>query len=85
LRRKTAHSSSGVVPGWTVGAGLEYAMTHNLTFKTEYLYTELGSWDHYWNNDPGYYTSTKLSFHTVRAGLNWKFDWFGPPVFSPSG
>jgi outer membrane immunogenic protein len=28
--------------GWTAGAGLEYAITQNLTLKAEYLYVDLG-------------------------------------------
>ncbi len=71
--------------GWTVGAGLEYAITHNLTFKTEYLYTDLGTWCRTWTypDEPAGYAQTtriKTTFSTVRAGLNWKFDWFAPPV-----
>lgn len=75
-------SYSGTVPGWTVGAGVEYAITHNLTAKVEYLYTDLADLNHSCGDGcDGYYTkSTQLSFHTVRAGLNWKFDWFAPPA-----
>lgn len=58
------HSSSGVVPGWTVGASLEYVLTHNLTFKAEYLFTELESWDHYWNNDQA--TTQAPSYRFIR-------------------
>jgi opacity protein-like surface antigen len=29
--------------GWTVGGGFEYAITNNLTIKTEYLYVDLGN------------------------------------------
>ncbi|MDM7900793.1 porin family protein, partial [Brucella melitensis] len=28
--------------GWTLGAGVEYAVTNNWTLKSEYLYTDLG-------------------------------------------
>ena len=61
--------------GWTAGAGIEGALTDNLTARIEYLYVDLG-------NDtcsivcfPG---STNVSFKTslVRAGLNWKFGGF---------
>jgi outer membrane immunogenic protein len=78
---------SGTHVGWTVGAGLEYALTHNLTVKIEYLYTDLGTKtvngvyvmdDN--GYDPSYYTKVKTQFSTVRAGLNWKFDWLAPPV-----
>jgi outer membrane immunogenic protein len=29
--------------GWTAGAGFEYAIWKNVTFKAEYLYVSLGS------------------------------------------
>lgn len=65
--------------GWTVGAGIEYALTDNVTFKTEYLYTDLGS-EQILNVDFGGeevpYTlsaDSTVAFHTVRAGLNFQF------------
>lgn len=83
-------SVSGTHVGWTAGAGVEYAITNNLTFKAEYLYTDLGSL-----NAPNYYLDasyggpiyspgdnmqTRTTFSTVRAGLNYKFDFFAPPA-----
>ena len=29
--------------GWTIGGGVEYAITNNITIKGEYLYADLGS------------------------------------------
>ena len=29
--------------GWTIGGGVEYAVTNNITIKGEYLYADLGS------------------------------------------
>jgi len=62
--------------GWTVGAGIEYAMFGNWTAKLEYLYVDLGS-----------FTAATLpaindvSFkeNIIRAGLNYKFS---GPIFS---
>jgi outer membrane immunogenic protein len=34
-------SKSGTEWGWTVGAGVEYAVTNNITVKAEYLYYDL--------------------------------------------
>jgi outer membrane immunogenic protein len=61
--------------GWTAGAGLEGALTDNLTARIEYLYIDLG------NNSCSvvcFGTSTNVSFKTslVRAGLDWKFGGF---------
>lgn len=62
--------------GWTVGAGVEYALTDNVTFKTEYLYADLGSAE-ILNEDLGggmnVTMDSAVAFHTVRAGLNLQF------------
>ncbi|HEY5226080.1 MAG TPA: outer membrane beta-barrel protein, partial [Methylovirgula sp.] len=81
-------SVSGTHIGWTAGAGLEYAITHNLTVKFEYLYTDLGTLNvsnHFLDAtfggpiySPGDDMRTRTTFSTVRAGVNWKFDLFGP-------
>jgi outer membrane immunogenic protein len=68
--------------GWTLGAGVEYAITNNITIKGEYLYYNLGSsrsviapnlfantaW-------PASYATAKVNFDgsIVRAGVNYKF------------
>lgn len=58
--------------GWTVGAGLDYALTDNLTARIEYRYTDLGSIE---AGDPltSGEVESDLSFHAVRAGLGWHF------------
>jgi outer membrane immunogenic protein len=66
--------------GWTVGGGLEYAFTDNITAKIEGLYVSLdrGNSDVYL---PGYALATSYyssgsknnEFAVVRAGLNYKF------------
>lgn len=53
--------------GWTVGGGLEYAVTDNVTVKGEYLYTDFGAADF----DTG--VDVNLTSHVVRAGVNFKF------------
>ena len=55
--------------GWTVGAGLEYAITDNITAKAEYLYTDLGTKEF----DLGTPVATDLTLQTVKFGLNYKF------------
>ncbi|MBB6262257.1 outer membrane immunogenic protein [Paenochrobactrum gallinarii] len=57
--------------GWTVGAGIEHAFTDKVSFKTEYLYTDLGKIT--LHNDPAEVAKIKTNFHTVRVGLNYKF------------
>jgi len=62
--------------GWTVGAGLEYALGNNWSFKTEYLYVDLGEQTSYSGFiAPGVYADvgTETNFHTIKAGLNYRF------------
>lgn len=62
--------------GWTVGVGLEYALMDNVTFKTEYLYTDLGSEEIVAGEIADGLSgslNSDVAFHTVRAGLNFKF------------
>ena len=69
-------SGSATNWGWTIGGGAEYAITNNWTFKTEYLYVDLGSNDYtYLTADTNhYYTgSVDTKFHTIKAGVNYKF------------
>lgn len=61
--------------GWTVGGGLEYALTDNWSFKTEYLYVDLGSQEAFAYNDGVVAASMDVDtkFHTIKAGLNYRF------------
>ncbi len=76
------NGGSSTRTGWTIGGGVEYAITNNITIKGEYLYYNLGSsrsvtvanpaasliW-------PGTYATAKINFDgsIVRAGVNYKF------------
>jgi outer membrane immunogenic protein len=74
LSRGTTHN------GWTAGVGMEYALTNNLSLKTEYLYVDLGGKNLYSANY-GRGTTAALEvetrFHVVRAGMNYRFNWGG--------
>lgn len=67
--------------GWTLGAGAEYAVTDSLSLKTEYLYSQFGGVSapvatlYFFGGAPAFGTLTtdRIGFHTVRAGLNWRF------------
>lgn len=62
--------------GWTIGAGLEYAVSEAVSIKAEYLYIDLGEEDVL---DVDLVTGDTLeaeqdvNFHTVKAGLNFRF------------
>ena len=69
-------STSGLQAGWTLGAGMEYAFTKNLSVKLEYLYVDLGSKSYVSGGQlsasPGFTYTTDLdtSMHVIRLGLN---------------
>lgn len=57
--------------GWTIGGGLEYAITNNWTVKAEYLYLDFDGENHtYLNGDQ---VSTGFNMSTLKAGVNYKF------------
>ncbi|WP_371346809.1 outer membrane protein [Ancylobacter sp. IITR112] len=62
-------SRSDTLWGWTLGGGVEYAITDNWTVKAEYLYIDLGdiNWDSAAN------TKIDMSMQTLKAGVNYKF------------
>jgi outer membrane immunogenic protein len=75
----TAGSSSSTEFGWTVGGGLEFGITDNLTAKVEYLYVDLQNGSFSCTvASCGAVGSVPVTFDTslVRAGLNFKFNPF---------
>jgi outer membrane immunogenic protein len=78
-------SVSGIRTGYAVGGGIEYAITNNLSVKAEYLYYNLGSATYAvapantFAAGEGLSTVAHQKFDgsVVRAGLNYKVDWFG--------
>lgn len=63
--------------GYTVGGGLEYAVTDNISIKGEYNYVDLGS-DTYTRGargifDPETKQDVDFSTHVVKFGINYRF------------
>jgi outer membrane immunogenic protein len=58
--------------GYVVGAGIEYAVTQNVSIKGEYLYMPLGKQSYLKDVVPGG-VSAGLNTSIVRAGLNYRF------------
>ncbi len=56
--------------GWTVGAGVEFAVTEDLSVDLLYRYSDYGTkvYDAWYGDD-----ELGLTAHTVQVGLNWKF------------
>jgi len=68
--------------GWTIGGGVEYAITNNVTIRGEYLYYNLGSTNAVTVPNllaqtafPAAYATAKINFEgsILRAGVNYKF------------
>jgi len=68
--------------GWTVGGGLEWALSHHWSVKAEYLYYDLGNQDKTQNQlffgvpqGPPFFIhyDFETSGNIVRGGLNFKF------------
>jgi outer membrane immunogenic protein len=75
-------SKTATQTGWTLGAGVEYRINKNWTFKTEYLYVDLGDAKLISGGGTRLFDKTdsysyNLKVHTtdniVRAGLNYAF------------
>ncbi|WP_425487052.1 outer membrane protein [Microvirga makkahensis] len=57
--------------GWTVGAGVEYAITNNLTARAEYRFTKFETFEN--TLEPGIAIEEEPEFHTVRFGVSYNF------------
>lgn len=75
--------SSGTAVGWTIGAGMEVAINSNVTFKSEYLYADLGQRQNpvysygaanVFGVPVNYMQASSFANHVFRSGLNYKFD-----------
>jgi len=64
-------SESKTHSGWTVGAGIEHAVTENVSLKVEYQYMDLGSKTYF-----GAFDSGDVDSHSVKFGANFHFKTF---------
>jgi outer membrane immunogenic protein len=60
--------------GWTVGGGIEYAITNNWSIRAEYRYTDYGRY----TDALAVPVSHHPTDNRVMAGFSYKFDMFGP-------
>jgi outer membrane immunogenic protein len=74
------YTASKTVTGWTVGAGLEYALDNRWTIKAEWLYLDFGTPSitatDVTNGTPTNPAEIRLHENLVRVGLNYRF-WAG--------
>ena len=67
------YSQSSTEPGWTAGAGVEFALADNLTARVEYLYVDLESATCSVPTKCGASTTIKFDTNLIRLGLDYKF------------
>jgi len=74
-----AASNGATQNGWTAGGGLEYALNPWLSFKTEYLYVDLGTSTITSGVSGGtpFSLAEKTTAHTFKAGVNVKLGAWG--------
>jgi outer membrane immunogenic protein len=79
-------SASTTRVGWTVGGGLEYAITNNWSIRGEYRYTDFGHATVFANgfDNPilgaaGAFVNRHFVENRVQVGFSYKFDTFAPP------
>ena len=78
LDKGESNSSTDVKVGWTLGGGVEKALTNNLTARLQYLYTDLGSVSYAYRGYPDDLLNEgtqkiKVNQSAVTIGLNYNF------------
>jgi outer membrane immunogenic protein len=79
---------SATQSGWTVGAGIEYALSHNWSLGAEYLYVDFGKVAQrgspvIFPGGPGssfFDHSADLTANIVRATINYHINWYPEPL-----
>jgi outer membrane immunogenic protein len=66
--------------GYTIGAGLEYMFAQNWSAKVEYQYYDFGKSRFVTPVALAPFGEFRNDEHTVKAGLNYRFNWGGPVV-----
>jgi outer membrane immunogenic protein len=80
-------SFSSTRVGWTVGGGLEYAVTNNWSVYAEYRYSDFGTSTvapgPSFGNVAGLFVQRQYTQNQVQAGFSYKFDTYRPaPIVS---
>jgi outer membrane immunogenic protein len=65
-------NESTFLNGWTIGTGVEFAITRNVSVKAEYLYSNYGSSSTLFSGTSDA-VRPSLSMSTLRAGINYHF------------
>jgi len=78
-RFSNGFGGNGGRDGYTVGGGLEYMFTQNWSGKIEYQYYDFGHVNVF-DGTGAFVGNIHNDQHTIKAGLNYRFNWGGPVV-----
>jgi outer membrane immunogenic protein len=65
--------------GWTVGGGIDYALTNNWSIRGEYRYSDFGRTTYQAPTPAAIAVNNHITEHAVRVGFSYKFDMYAPP------
>lgn len=72
LKKPNSESTTNALrTGWTVGGGVDYAVTDNVILRAEYRYTNFGKQNFDFGNSTSY--GRKFSSNDIRIGIAYKF------------
>ncbi|UXN03411.1 MULTISPECIES: outer membrane protein [unclassified Bartonella] len=69
------YSTSNTMTGWTIGAGVDYAVTDNVLVRLEYRYADYGDKTNTYTHTTGQTFKEKIDYKSndVRVGVAYKF------------
>lgn len=70
----TSWSTSPILYGWSIGAGVDYAFGDHLTGRLAYRYRDFGNADYYSPAAPSVFSRGTVRDNTIMVGLSWRFD-----------
>ncbi len=65
--------------GWTIGAGIDYMITPQISLRLEYLYQDFGR-STFFDIVPGVPEEVRTDVNIIRAGVVWNFETAPPPT-----
>jgi outer membrane immunogenic protein len=65
--------------GWTIGAGVDYKITPQISLRLEYLYQDFGR-QTFFDIVPGVPERVRTDLNIIRGGIVWNFETAPPPT-----
>lgn len=73
VHANATNNDEKTLDGWTIGGGVAYALSENLTANVEYRYTDYGKLDDTFDEFEDEEVEADLQTHDVRLGVSWLF------------